>query len=78
MAKTNEKVARTVSMNIPSTDLNKGKKEIELIIINGQRIEIAKDEDVEVKPIVRDLYRECNKNLRLGNEQKGNLVIEGI
>ena len=64
-------------MEIPSSDLNEGKQEIELMIINGQRIEIKKDCEVQVKPIIKELYTECRNNFRKGNKQKKELVLEG-
>lgn len=70
-------MSKKVTMNIPSTDLNENKQEIELIFINGQRIEIKKDCDVQVRPIVKEIYDECRANLKRGNTQGKELVLEG-
>lgn len=64
-------------MRIESSNLNDDKTEIELMFINGQRIEIKKDTDVEVKPIIKELYDECRANFVKGNTQKSKLVLEG-
>lgn len=64
-------------MNIQASDLNEGKTEIELMFINGQRIEIKKGVDVEVRPIIKELYDECRQNFVKGNTQNGKLVLEG-
>lgn len=66
-----------VTLTIESSDLNPDKIEKELFFINGKRIEVKKDAEVKVDPLVKDLYKECRANLKKGNTQEKELVLEG-
>jgi hypothetical protein len=70
-------MAKKVTMEIESSGLNEGKVEKEVLFINGQRIEIKKDAEVQVRPIVKELYNECRANFKKGNTQAKELVLEG-
>lgn len=62
-------------MNIGLSDLNKDDK-YKVFYVNGERVQVQKGEDVMVKPIVKDIYRECEANRLKGNRQDKLLVLD--
>lgn len=55
-------------LNIGLSDLNKDDK-YKVCFINGERVQITKGEDVMVKPIIKDIIKESDKNRIEGNRQ---------
>lgn len=62
-------------LNVGLSDLNKDDK-YKVIFINGERVQITKGEDVMVKPIIKDIIKESDKNRIEGNRQKDLLRLD--
>lgn len=56
-----------VSLNVPEDQMNSNDKQQFDVIIQGKRTTIKRGSDVEVKPIVKEMY-----NLNLHKTQKAN------
>lgn len=61
-------------LNVSLGELNKDDK-YKVIYVNGNRIQIEKDKEVMVDPIVKDIIRESDANRRKGNTQEKPLVL---
>jgi hypothetical protein len=58
---------KKVDLVVESDELNPEDK-YKIVLINGKRIQIKKDEEVEVSPIVKDILRESRDFNRKGNK----------
>lgn len=63
------KEAKKVSLTVDSDTLNP-EDEYKIVFVNGKRIQIKKDEEVEVDPIVKDILRESKKLSEKGNKKE--------
>ncbi len=61
-------------LNVSLGELNKDDK-YKVIYVNGNRIQIEKDKEVMVDPIVKDIIKESDSNRRKGNTQEKPLVL---
>jgi hypothetical protein len=66
MQTSNEK---RVDLVVDSEELNPEDK-YKVVFINGQRIQIEKDVEVEVRPIVKDILRESRDLNKKGNKKE--------
>lgn len=60
---------KKVSLTVDSDELNPQDK-YKVVYINGNRIQIKKDEEVEVAPIVKDIIKESNALHKKGNKKE--------
>jgi hypothetical protein len=60
---------KRVDLVVDSDELNPEDK-YKIVFINGKRIQIEKDVEVEVNPIVKDILKESRELLRKGNKKE--------
>lgn len=60
---------RRVDLVVDSEELNPEDK-YKVVFINGKRIQIEKDEEVQVTPIVKDILKESREFNRKGNKKE--------
>ena len=63
-----------VDFEIQLDDKNPNDTQYEMFI-QGKRIAIPKDKEVQVEPIVKDIYRECSALARKANKRNKELVV---
>lgn len=60
---------KRVDLVVDSEELNPEDK-YKVVFINGKRIQIERDEEVQVNPIVKDILRESREFNRKGNKKE--------
>jgi hypothetical protein len=65
---------KKVSLTVDSDELNPEDK-YKVVFVNGKRIQIKKDEEVEVAPIVKEIIKESNALNKKGNK-KEKLILD--
>ena len=60
---------RRVDLVVDSEELNPEDK-FKVVFINGKRIQIEKDAEVQVTPIVKDILKESREFNRKGNKKE--------
>lgn len=61
-------ISKKTTLEIPKDEINP-QDEYTLVFVNGKRIQIKKDEEVEVSPIVKDILNESKHLARRGNKK---------
>ena len=59
---------KRVDLVVDTEELNPEDK-YKVVFINGKRIQIERDEEVQVRPIVKDILRESREFNRKGNKR---------
>lgn len=60
---------KRVDLVVDSEELNPDDR-YKVVFINGKRIQIERDEEVQVAPIVKDILRESREFNRKGNKKE--------